>query len=421
MFVDVYMIFMFQVIYVQCVVFVFEIVGCLYSYGIMVQCLEMVVVVLVCQFDLDCELWLNFIGIIFSFSDLVQVIGFSDIICVICLVLGENDLYKFSVVDYIVEEVFNGWMSIVQGYIVLCQLDKDLGWCGKLCIILLFIFGVVGVVGMWKLLWLDIVIVGVIGLMIGLFGMVIDCCLVICEVVEVLVVLLVGMVVILVVFFIGVFNFNMVIIVLLVVLLFGMLLINVVNELVSQYWVLGIVCFVGVLIIIMKFSVGVMIVVILVDVFGLDLVIWVVWLQGLWVEWGLLLIVVFVFVMLFKVNCCDYLWVIVVLVVGYVIFKFGGYVWGVLVGIFLLVMLLIVGGNLFGCLVGCLGVIICLLGIIMMVFGSISLCGVLILVQQQDVGVGQSVFFIVFNVVMVLVVGLLFGNLLMLVCKILQS
>ncbi len=49
----------------------------------------------------------------------------------------------------------------------------------------------------------------------------------------------------------------------------------------------------------------------------------------------------------------------------------------------------------------------------MMVPGSISLRGVLTLVQQQDVGAGQSVFLTVLNVVMALVAGLLFGNLLM--------
>ena len=48
----------------------------------------------------------------------------------------------------------------------------------------------------------------------------------------------------------------------------------------------------------------------------------------------------------------------------------------------------------------------------MLVPGSTSLRGLLTLVQQQDVGVGQSALLAVTNVVMALVAGLLFGNLL---------
>ena len=52
-------------------------------------------------------------------------------------------------------------------------------------------------------------------------------------------------------------------------------------------------------------------------------------------------------------------------------------------------------------------------GIIMLVPGSASLRGLLTLVQQQDVDVGQSALLAVTNIVLALVAGLLFGNLLM--------
>jgi len=116
---------------------------------------------------------------------------------------------------------------------------------------------------------------------------------------------------------------------------------------------------------------------------------------------------------LFKANRRDYPWVIAASVAGYAISKFGGHAWGTPAGIFLSAMLLTAGGNLFGRVVGRPGAIIRLPGIIMMVPGSTSLRGVLTLVQQQDVGAGQSVFLTVLNVVMALVAGLLFGNLLM--------
>lgn len=402
-----------QATYAQRVAFVSEIAGRLHSYGTTAQRLETAVVALARQLDLDCEPWSNPTGIILSFSDPAQAIGSSDITRVIRLAPGENDLHKLSVADHIAEEVANGRMSIAQGHTALRQLDKDPGRRGKLRTILSFTLGAAGVAGMWKLPWLDIATAGVIGLMIGLLGMVTDRRPATREAAEALAALLAGMVATLVASFVGALNLNTVIIASLVALLPGMSLTNAVNELASQHWVSGTARFAGALTTIMKLSVGAMIAVTLADVLGLDPVIRATRPQGPWVEWGSLLTAAFAFAMLFKANRRDYPWVIAASVAGYAISKFGGHAWGAPAGIFLSAMLLTAGGNLFGRLVGRPGAIIRLPGIIMMVPGSTSLRGVLTLVQQQDVGAGQSVFLTVLNVVMALVAGLLFGNLLM--------
>ena len=52
-------------------------------------------------------------------------------------------------------------------------------------------------------------------------------------------------------------------------------------------------------------------------------------------------------------------------------------------------------------------------GIIMLVPGSASLRGVLSLMQQQDVAAGQQAALAVINILMALIAGLLFGNLLL--------
>ena len=69
-------------------------------------------------------------------------------------------------------------------------------------------------------------------------------------------------------------------------------------------------------------------------------------------------------------------------------------------------------GNLFGRWMQRPGALIRLPGIIMLVPGSASLRGLLTLVQEQDMSVGQTALLTVLNVVMALVAGLLFGNLL---------
>jgi uncharacterized membrane protein YjjB (DUF3815 family) len=52
-------------------------------------------------------------------------------------------------------------------------------------------------------------------------------------------------------------------------------------------------------------------------------------------------------------------------------------------------------------------------GILMLVPGSASLRGVMAVVQQQDAAVGQSAALGVLNILLALVAGLLFGNLLL--------
>ena len=52
-------------------------------------------------------------------------------------------------------------------------------------------------------------------------------------------------------------------------------------------------------------------------------------------------------------------------------------------------------------------------GIVMLVPGSASLRGVMNLIQQQDVAVGQDAALAVMNILLALMAGLLFGNLLL--------
>ena len=82
------------------------------------------------------------------------------------------------------------------------------------------------------------------------------------------------------------------------------------------------------------------------------------------------------------------------------------------VGIFLSALTLTAAGNAFARWANRPGALIRVPGILMLVPGSTSLRGLLTLVQQQDVGVGQSALLAVTNVVMALIAGLLFGNLL---------
>lgn len=401
-----------QATYAQRVAFVSEIAGRLHSYGTTAQRLEAAVVALAQRLNLDCEPWSNPTGLILSFSDPTKAIGSSDITRVIRLGPGSNNLHNLAEADRIADAVAGGQMSIAQGHTALQQLDRDLGVSGKVQQLLSFGLGSAGVAGLWRLPWLDVATACAIGFLIGLLLFFTDRRVATREASEALAALLAGFVAVLVATTVGPLNLNSVIIASLVVLLPGMALTNAVNELSSQHWVSGTARFAGALTTIMKLTVGAVIAVTITQALGLEPQVRAWRPQPDWVEWASLLLAAFAFAMLFRASRRDYLWVMAASVAGYAISRYGGQLWGIPAGVFLAAMTLTAAGNLFGRLAHRPGAIVRLPGIIMLVPGSTSLRGVLNLIQQQNVDAGQTVLLTVMNVVMALVAGLLFGNLL---------
>ena len=212
--------------------------------------------------------------------------------------------------------------------------------------------------------------------------------------------------------FIHPLNLNTVIIASLVVLLPGMTLTNAVNELTSQHLVSGTARFAGAVATILKLTVGSLIAVTLAQLVGLVPEVRAARPQPDWVEWLSLVLAAYAFAVLFKAHRRDYGWVMAAAICGYLISRYAGDAWGSPVGIFLSALTLTAAGNAFARWANKPGAIIRVPGIIMLVPGSASLRGLMSLVQQQDVAVGNSALLTVTNIVMALVAGLLFGNLL---------
>jgi uncharacterized membrane protein YjjP (DUF1212 family) len=398
--------------YAQRVAFVSEIASRLHSYGTTAQRLEAALIALSQQLDLDCEPWSNPTGVILSFSDPSKAIGSSDITRVIRLAPGENDLYKLSVADYIADSVAQGRMSIAQGHTALRRLDREVDGRGKTMQVIAFGLAAAGVAGLWKLPWLDIATAGFIGLLIGGLTQYTDRKPATKEAGDALASLLAGFVATVVASLVGSLNLNTVIIASLVVLLPGMALTNAVNELASQHWVSGTARLAGAVTTVLKLTVGAVIAVTLTQYLGLEPQVRAARPQAHWVEWASLLVAAYAFAVLFKAHRRDYGWVMAAAIAGYVIARYAGQEWGSPAGVFASAMLLTAAGNLFGRIIQKPGALIRLPGIIMLVPGSTSLRGFLNLVQQQNVDVGQAALLTVTNIVMALVAGLLFGNLL---------
>lgn len=398
--------------YAQKISFVCELAARLHSYGTTAQRLEAALVGLSSRLGVDCEPWSNPTGLILSFSDPSKPLGASDTTRVIRLPPGENDLYKLSEADRIAEAVVAGQMSIAEGHTALRALDRKVSLRWQAMQVMAFGLASGAVAALWRLPWLDIATASLIGLTIGLLTHWTDRRHRFKEASDAVSALVAGMVAILVASFVAPLNLNTVIIASLIVLLPGMTLTNAVNELTSQHLVSGTARFAGAVTTVFKLTVGSMIAVMLADLMGLEPAVRMRRLQPDWVEWAALVLAAYAFAVLFRAHRRDYPWVMLAAVSGYLISRYAGMAWGSSVGIFLSALIVTAGGNAFARLFNRPGAIIRVPGIIMLVPGSASLRGLMDLVQRQDVDAGQAAMLAVVNIVMALVAGLLFGNIL---------
>jgi uncharacterized membrane protein YjjB (DUF3815 family) len=192
-----------------------------------------------------------------------------------------------------------------------------------------------------------------------------------------------------------------------------MTLTNAVNELTSQHLVSGTARFAGALTTVMKLAIGTAIALTLAQLFGLQPQVQASRPQPDWVEWTSLALAAFAFAVLFRSARRDFPLVMLAAVAGYLISREAGAAWGSPAGIFLSALTMTAAGNGYARWVHRPGALVRVPGIIMLVPGSASLRGVMNLVQQQDVAVGQDAALAVLNILLALLAGLLFGNLLL--------
>lgn len=396
--------------YAQRIAFVCEIAARLHRYGTTAQRLEGSILALSAQLGLDCEPWSNPTGMILSFSDPKRALGASDTTRVIRLAPGENDLYKLSEADRIADAVAGGAMSLSEGHAALRALDQLPTRGFRLTQILAYGLAAGGVAGLWRLPWLDIATATLIGLLIGVLSQLTDRRPQLREASDAIASLVAGLVAILISNLIGPLNLNSVIITALVVLLPGMSLTNAFNELTSQHWVSGTARFAGAVTTVIKLTVGSIIAVTLAQLLGVYPEVRALRPQPDWVEWLALLVSAYAFAVLFKAHRRDYPWVMGAAICGYLISRYAGKAWGSEVGLFLSALVMTALGNAFARYYNRPGALIRLPGIIMLVPGSASLRVLMNLAQGENSP--DSTLLVVLQILMALVAGLLFGNLL---------
>jgi uncharacterized membrane protein YjjP (DUF1212 family) len=393
--------------------FVVELAEHLHAYGTTAQRLEGALNAVASSLKLDCEPWSNPTGLILTFSDPERPPGESDTTRVIRLPPGDTDLAKLCEADRIAEEVMAGRLDLAAGHAALRALDHAPSRRSNALQVFGFGLAAGAVAGLLRLPWLDIATAGATGLLIGLLDVATRQRPQLKEAGDALAALLAGFIAIAVASFVAPLNLNTVIIASLIVLLPGMALTNAVNELTSQHLVSGTARFAGALTTVMKLAVGTIIALTLADLIGLAPHVRALRPQPDWVEWLALGLAAYAFAVLFRTARRDYPLVMLAAVAGYLISRLGGAAWGSPAGVFLSALAITAAGNGYARWVKRPGALVRVPGIIMLVPGSASLRGVMNLVQQHDVTAGQDAALTVVNILLALVAGLLFGNLLL--------
>lgn len=400
--------------YAARIAFVVELAEHLHAYGTTAQRLEGAVIEVAQKLGLDCEPWVNPTGMVLSFSDPHRPPGDSDTTRVIRMSPGEVDLYKLGEVDRITEEVVAGRLGLSEGHSALMALElRRPGWRGNLVHVLAYGMVAAGVAGLWRLPWLDLGTAALIGLLIGQLDVVTRRSKRLREASDAVAGMLAGLVAIAVAALVAPLNLNTVIIASLIVMLPGMALTNAVNELTSQHLVSGTARFAGAITTVMKLTVGTMIALTVAQLIGLEPQVRAWRPQPDWVEWVALLVAAFAFAVLFRAARRDYLLVMSAAICGYLISRYVGLALGASIGLFASALTITALGNGYARWANRPGAIVRVPGIIMLVPGSVALRGVLTLFQQQDVAVGQQAMLGVLNIILALLAGLIFGNLLL--------
>jgi uncharacterized membrane protein YjjP (DUF1212 family) len=393
--------------------FVVELAERLHMYGTTAQRLEGALNAVAASLQLDCEPWSNPTGLILTFSDPKRPPGESDTTRVIRLPPGDTELSKLCEVDRIAEEVMAGRLDLAEGHAALRALDRAPSRRWRAMQVLGFGLAAGSVAGLLRLPWLDIGVAAVTGLLIGALELSGRRHPQLKEAGDALAALVAGFLAILVAAFVAPLNLDTVIIASLIVLLPGMSLTNAVNELTSQHLVSGTARFAGAITTVMKLAIGTVIAVSLAQLVGLVPHVRAWRPQPDWVEWMSLALAAYAFAVLFGAARRDYPLVMLSAIAGYLISRLGGAAWGGPAGIFLSALVMTAAGNGYARWVKRPGALVRVPGIVMLVPGSASLRGVMNLIQQQDVAAGQDAALTVLNILLALIAGLLFGNLLL--------
>jgi uncharacterized membrane protein YjjP (DUF1212 family) len=398
--------------YAERIDFVLQLATRLHAYGTTAERLEGAVSAVAPRLGLRCAAWTNPTGIILSFGDATREDLLNETTQVIRLQPGEVDLRKLCQADAIAERLLAGELNVPAATAALRALDRPPGRRAQVLTALSFGLCSASVAGLLRSSWADMITAAMIGWLIGVLHVLGGRRPRLAESLDAVSALVAMLLAAAVATWIAPLSLKTVIVAALIVLLPGMMLTNAVAELTSQHLVAGTARFAGALAVLLKLTFGTVAASHAAHLMG-----WVpqeatsVALPPEWVQWAALLIGCYAFAVLFKADSRDYPLVMASAAIGYVITRYSGQWFGSGAGVFLAGMAITALGNAYARYANRPGALIRVPGIILLVPGSVGFRS-LTFVLERDVALGLDTGFLLVNLLVALVAGLMFGNLL---------
>ena len=391
------------------VAFITELARRLHENGTSAQRLEAAIEAVARRLGLGCQAWANPTGLILSFADDDPDSG--DVVKIVRLAPGETDLGRLAAADAIAERVLAGELGVVEGRAALRALHQPLGTPMRWLTALAFGLAAACVAGLLRAGPADVVTAAALGLLVGALNDLSRGAPRFAEAFEALAALLVTLVAGAVGAFVWPISRQTVVVSALIVLLPGLMLTNAVSELTAQHWVSGSARVAGAATVLLKLAFGTLLGDQLIGALGWEPLGSGILRVSAAQEWLALAAAGIAFAVLFRAELRDWPLVMASAWVGYLTTRYGGLAFGNEMGVFVAGFTISALSNIYARWRNRPGALIRVPGIILLVPGSVGF-RTLSFMFERDYTLGMDTAVTLLVVLVALVAGLLFGNLL---------
>ncbi|HEU0276890.1 MAG TPA: threonine/serine exporter family protein [Rhodanobacteraceae bacterium] len=390
--------------------FVIELARRLHQYGAAAPRLEQAIGNAAQQLGLVCDVLSTPTSIVLSFSA-PGGDGIADVTQVVRIAPGDVNLARLCRADEIADRVAAGSLAPRRGMAQLRVLGRPLSRAAVWATIVSYGLAAAGIAVLFRTSGADALAAGALGLVIGAIVMAGAGRPRLAVAGDAIAALVATFVATMVSAWLVPLTLKLVVLSALIVLVPGMSLTNAVRELTSQHLASGVARFAGAAATILKLTFGVAaaaqvcaVLHIVPPAHGLPPL-------ATWVQWPALLVAAVAFAMLFQTALRDYPLVLAAVIVGYLVTYWSGNALGSPFGVFVGGLVLSAGSNLYARLRHRPGALVREPGVLLLVPGSVGFRSVTDLLNNQ-IASGTHIAVLLFTMLISLVAGLLFGDLL---------
>ena len=389
--------------------FVIELARRLHQYGAAAPRLEQAIGLVAQKLGLECEALSTPTSVVLSFAKRGDELA--EYTQVLRMAPGDVNLARLCRADEIADRVIDGSMAPRDGLEQLRALGRPLSRPALTAIVCSYGLAAASVAVLFNTAWVDALVAGVLGVLIGLISVAGFRRPRLAVAGEAIAALIATFIATAISAWIVPLALKQVVISALIVLVPGMTLTNAVRELSSQHLVSGVARVAGAIATLLKLTFGTVAAAQICAMLGVVPAAHPLPPLPAWSQWPALLVGAVSFAMLFQAARRDYPLVIVAVIAGYLATHFGGGALGAPFGVFLGGLLLAALANLYARTAGRPGALVREPGILLLVPGSVGFRSMSYLFTSET-GLGEQTGILLVTLLIALVAGLLFGDLL---------